>query len=166
MSTRTDTKQWVSDALVSGSAAAVLSAAALTLRSRTDEGSWAGGLNGPSQWLWGEQQARTRRATLRNTALGYAIHHGTSVFWALIFERACGRTNANRLAHLSPARIVAEAAGMTAAAYVVDYGLTPKRFQPGFEKHIRPGSMWLVYGAFAAGLAATNLWRRRQSTKP
>jgi hypothetical protein len=158
-------KRWIADSIVSGSAAAILSAAALSLRSKADENSWVGGLNGPSQWLWGERAARSRRASLRHTGIGYAIHHGTAVFWALIFERICGRTNRDRLALLSAGRIVAEAAAMTAGAYIVDYGLTPKRFQPGFEKHLRPRSMSIVYGAFAAAFAITNLLRRPQAEK-
>ena len=83
------TKQWAKDAAISGSTAALLSAAALTLRSKSDEDSFAGGLNGPSQWIWGRRAARTRRASLRHTGVGYLIHHSMSVFWALIFERVC-----------------------------------------------------------------------------
>lgn len=64
-----------SDAVVSGSAASLASAAALMACSAAHEGSVAGGLNGPSQWLWGESEAYTREATLRHTAAGYAIHH-------------------------------------------------------------------------------------------
>jgi hypothetical protein len=149
--------------VISGSTAAVLSAAALSLRSKADENSFAGGLNGPSQWLWGAREARTRRATLRHTAVGYMIHHGTSVFWALLFERMCGRSNRNRLLRLSAARIVAEAAGMTALAFAVDYGITPRRFQPGFEKHLTRRSMLIVYTAFAAGFALNNLLRRNRA---
>ena len=158
-------KRWIADSVVSGSAAAMLSAAALSLRSKADENSWVGALNGPSQWLWGERAARSRRASLRHTAVGYAIHHGTAVFWALIFERICGRTNRDRLALPSAGRIVAEAAAMAAGAYIVDYGLTPRRLQPGFEKHLRARSMWIVYGAFAAGFVITNLVRRPQAQK-
>jgi hypothetical protein len=157
------TLRWAKDALVSGSTAAVLSATALSLLSKADEGSFAGGLNGPSQWIWGTREARTRRATLRHTALGYAIHHGTAVFWALIFERLCGRSNHDRLKRLSRGRIVTEAAGMTALAFAVDYGLTPRRLQPGFEHHLKKRSMLIVYAAFAAGFAATNLIRRREA---
>jgi len=160
-----DTHRWLTDSIVSGSVAAISSAAALALRSKADEDSFAGGLNGPSQWVWGRRAARTRRASLRHTALGYAIHHGTSIFWALMFERVCGRSNDDRLTRISKERIVAEAVGMTALAFCVDYGLTPRRLQPGFEHHLSKRSMLMVYASFAAGLAVTNLLRRQQAER-
>ena len=113
-------------ALVSGSAASVCSALALSICSRIDEGSYAGGLNGPSQWLWGEDEAHTRRASLRHTATGYAIHHLTSIFWASIYERMFGESGVPKTA----LRRCAEAAASSAGAYVVDYYLTPPRFRP------------------------------------
>jgi hypothetical protein len=155
----------VKDALVSGTSASALSALVLSLCSKADEGSLAGGLNGPSQWVWGEAAARTRRASWKHTALGYLIHHSTSVFWALIYERLCGRANANRIDHISAARVAAEAGAMAAAAFVVDYGLTPRRFRPGFEKHVTPSSMVAIYAAFGAGLALATLLRRGRDVR-
>lgn len=80
----------VGDAVVSGSAASLASAATLMACSKLHEGSVAGGLNGPSQWLWGESEAYTREATLRHTAAGYVIHHATSIFWAVLHEAVFG----------------------------------------------------------------------------
>ena len=144
-------------ALVSGASASICSALALAICSRIDEGSYAGGLNGPSQWLWGQDEAYTREASLRHTAVGYGIHHLTSVFWATLYERIFG----HRRLHKSPLRRCGEAAISTAGAYVVDYYLTPPRLRPGFKKHLRPRSMFFVYGAFALGLAAASIVRDR-----
>ena len=55
------------------------------------------------------------------------------------------------------------AGATTALAAVVDFGLTPKRFQPGFDKHLSPGSVAAVYAAFALGLAAARM-RRHHAT--
>src|SRR5215217_386600 len=77
-------------ALFSGTSASISSAVALSICSRIDEGSYVGGLNGPSQWLWGEAEAYTREASVRHTVVGYAIHHLTSVFWATVYERIFG----------------------------------------------------------------------------
>src|SRR5688572_21695507 len=74
------------DAVVSGTAASLASAAALMAASASNEGSMAGGLNGPSQWLWGEDEAYTRRWTLRHSGSGYVIHNATSIFWAALHE--------------------------------------------------------------------------------
>lgn len=146
----------IKDAAVSGSFAAVLSAAALSYCSRLDEGSAAGGLNGPSQWVWGEKQAYTREPSLKHTGIGYLIHHSTSVFWAMLYEQFLGRKHRE----VSTARIVTDAAFTSAAAYIVDYKFTPRRFRPGFEKHVSSRSMFAVYVAFAAGLAIGSLLKR------
>jgi hypothetical protein len=150
-------QQAASDALVSGSLASALSAAVLSWRSKHDEGSYAGALNGPSQWLWGRQAAHDKHASFRQTGVGYLIHHGTSLFWAVAYERLFGA----RRVPVSTTRVIAEAIGTAACAYVVDYHFTPRRLQPGFEKHISSRSMVLVYGAVAAGLATATLLRRK-----
>lgn len=148
-------KRVASDALISGSAASLTSAAALMACSRLNEGSAAGGLNGPSQWLWGESEAYTREATLRHTAAGYAIHHATSIFWAVIHETVFGGSRRRKPA----IQHCAEAAVSAGTAYVVDYYLTPRRFRPGFEKHVSTTGMVAVYAAFAAGLAIAAIAR-------
>lgn len=151
-------KRVASDALVSGSAASVASSAALMACSALHEGSIAGGLNGPSQWLWGEHEAYTREATLRHTAAGYAIHHATSVFWALLHESVFGGSRRKK----PVVQHFAEAAVSAGTAYVVDYHLTPRRLRPGFEKHVSPKGMVAVYAAFAAGLAIAAIARDRR----
>ena len=146
-------------ALFSGTSASICSAVALSICSRIDEGSYAGGLNGPSQWLWGEAEAYTRKASVRHTAAGYVIHHLTSVFWAVSYERIFGEPGRRK----TPLRRCAEAAASATGAYFVDYYLTPPRLRPGFEKHLRTSSMFVVYAAFAVGLAAASIVRDRRS---
>ena len=146
-------------ALFSGSGASICSALALSICSRIDEGSFAGGLNGPSQWLWGEAEAYTRKASVKHTAVGYGIHHLTSVFWAILYERTFGEGGEYK----TPLRRCAEAALSTTGAYVVDYYLTPPRLRPGFKKHVRTPSMFVIYGAFALGLAAASIVRDRNA---
>jgi hypothetical protein len=156
-------KSALADAVISGSSASVLSAAVLSGFSKMEEGSAAGGLNGPSQWFLGEEAGYSREASLQQTGLGYGIHHSTSIFWASFYEYFCGRSNGNRLQRISPGQVVMEAVTMATAAYVVDYGLTPKRLQPGFDKHVSPAGMVATYAAFAAGLAITTLLRQRKA---
>jgi hypothetical protein len=146
-------------ALFSGASASVCSAVALSICSRIDEGSYAGGLNGPSQWLWGEAEAYTREPSLRHTAVGYGVHHLTSLFWATLYERTFGESRELK----TPLRRCAEAAVSTTGAYIVDYYLTPRRFRPGFKKHVRRPSMFATYAAFAAGLAVASIIRDRRS---
>lgn len=156
LATRPAAKRIAMDAVVSGTAASLASAAALVAGSKIRDGSWAGGLNGPSQWLWGESEAYERQATLKHTAVGYAIHHSTSVFWAVIYETVFGGKKK------PPLQRCTEAIASAAMAYVVDYHLTPRRLRPGFEKHVSPTGMVAVYAAFAAGLAITGILRDRR----
>lgn len=148
-------------ACVSGSNASLLSAIALSICSKVEEGSAAGALNGPSQWIWGPQEANTRRATLRHTLVGYAIHHASSILWALGYEHVFGYGRRRALARASVSRIAVEAAATAAVAYVVDYHVTPKRLRPGFRKHVGSAGIFAGYAAFALGLAVTTVVRKR-----
>jgi hypothetical protein len=147
-------------ALLSGSAASALSGVALVACSKAEQDAPAAALNGPSQWLWGEREAETRRATLRHTLTGYLIHHFASIFWATLHERQFGG------ARKSAARHCVEAAVTTTTAYFVDYHLAPSRLRPGFRKHLRPTSLFLAYAAFAGGLALAAIARDRQAVRP
>lgn len=153
------------DACVSGSNASVLSAIVLSICSKVEEGSAAGALNGPSQWIWGEHEAYTRRATLRHTLVGYLIHHASSILWALGYEHAFGRCRMRAIARVPSLQVATEAAATAAVAYYVDYYITPRRLRPGFRKHLGPTGIFASYAAFAVGLALTTLARRRSESR-
>jgi hypothetical protein len=143
-------------AIMSGSAASVCSAIALAIGGAREEGTAAGPLNGPSQWVWGSREARTTETTLRHTLLGYSIHHLSSLFWATLHERIFPP-------HESPQHAMRSAAQATvtaAFAYIVDYHVAPRRLRPGFRKHIGPASIFASYAAFAAGLALVRIGLR------
>jgi hypothetical protein len=144
-------------ALGSGSAASVLSGIALAVCGKLERNAPAGPLNGPSQWVWGERAARRRRASMRETAVGYSIHHGVSIGWATLHEKHVAGLIPSR----SPAARVAEAALTTAIAFVMDYGVAHGRLRPGFEKHIGGKSLMATYVAFGLGLALGGLSRTR-----
>ncbi|HZH42932.1 MAG TPA: hypothetical protein VEY50_02445 [Lysobacter sp.] len=141
---------------MSGSVASVLSTAVLSWRSRLNTGHGASATNATSHWLWGERAMHRHTPSARHTAVGYAIHHASAVFWATAFERLLLRRPP------TATRATATAAAVSALAYAVDYGLTPKRLTPGFERHLGGRSLLLTYGAIAAGLAVTALVRQRR----
>ncbi len=148
-------RQVLRRALVSGAAASVASTLALVAFGRREIDDAAAPLNGPSRWVWGRHARHRDGFTWRHTVLGYAIHHAASVFWAVLFERALGR----RLA--SPKRALEAAAFTASTAALVDFGLTPPRLRPGFEKRLSRAALLGVYVAFGLGLAATALAPRR-----
>ena len=134
--------------LVPGTLAALASAAVLAAYGRREIGSIAAPMNGPSQWVWGRGAPYRDDATWRHTALGFAIHHGASLFWGVLFEFF------RRRAPRDVPGTVASAVTTAAIANVVDFKLTPERLTPGFEKRLSHRALFATYAAFAMGLAA------------
>ncbi|HET9864847.1 MAG TPA: hypothetical protein VFP37_15495 [Steroidobacteraceae bacterium] len=155
-------KHLVRQALVSGASASLLSTAALALCGHLENRRPAGPVNGPSQWIYGRWAASVRTPSLRHTLTGFLIHHAMATGWALLHERAFG---ADKSAQTFPGRL-GRAAVTTAVANFVDYQLTPKRLQPGFEKQLSRRSMFAVYAAFAVGLALVVRPRRAARRPP
>jgi hypothetical protein len=150
-------------ALISGTSASLLSALVLALRGKAENDAPAGPLNGPSQWLFGRQAAYQRSPSVRYTLTGFLIHQLTATGWALLHERLFGRDKALQ----TPAQRLGSAAATAVVANIVDYKLTPKRLQPGFEAQLSKKSLVAVYAAFAIGLAVYGMTERsRQKTPP
>ncbi len=151
--------QALKEGLLVGSVASVLSTIALAAMGRRETGHAAAPTNAISHWLWRGESFRANDPDLRHTLTGYLIHHATSVFWATLYSRVYGqRPGAKTAAQALPASAVA-----SALACFVDYQLTPKRLQPGFEKRLSTTAMVAVYGSFAIGLAAGNLLLAEQA---
>jgi hypothetical protein len=149
----------------SGAVASLLSAATLALCGYLENRAPAGPLNGPSQWIFGRRAAWRRKATLRHTLTGYLIHHASATGWALLHERVFGADKARQ----SFPRRITRAAVTAGIANVVDYRLTPKRLQPGFEAQLSKRSLFVVYATFALGLAliaSRDGLRRRNARSP
>lgn len=147
-------KQALADGLVSGSAASALSTLTLAAGGRHDSGSPYAPTNAISHWLWQDEAFGADRPDLKHTLLVYLIHHGTSVFWATLHARVHGRRG---LAD-DPSRLLATALMTSAVACFVDYKLTPRRLQPGFEQRLGTASMVAVYASFGLGLALAQGW--------
>jgi hypothetical protein len=140
--------------VVTGSIASTTSLLALVAACRARGRSASAGPNAISHWIWGMPAWHTPRGDIRHTAVGSAIHHGSSLLWATVYEGWAWR-RPTRQARVQLARAVA----VTTLAAVVDYAVVPKRLSPGFEAWLRPREIALVYLAFAGGLAASALLR-------
>ena len=147
------TKSWpdaLRAALLSGALASIASTAVLCWQGLRELDDASAPLNGPSQWVWGRHAPYRDGFSARHTAVGYAIHHLASIFWALLFERFRG------------SRPVLPAAAATAlVANVVDFRLTPERLTPGFQKRLSKRAIALSYAAVALGLVAGAAVARR-----
>jgi hypothetical protein len=151
------TRRLARNSAVTGSAASLVSTAALMLLGRRDAGRASAPINAVSHWFWDKEALRDGRPSLKYTLPGFLTHHAASVFWAASYERAFGAA-----ARRNPAVALAGGAAVAALAAFVDFNLTPRRLTPGFEHRLSRKSLWLVYGAFALGLALTDIGRMRR----
>jgi hypothetical protein len=147
------------NALHSGSVASIVSTVVLAYFGRQQRRSALAPVNAPSHWLWREESIRAREFTLRHTVTGYLVHHGSSVFWAALFERLLRDHPLDR-PHRLP-HCAATAMTVAALAAGVDLKLTPQRFTPGFERHLSGGALAVMYGAFGVALFAAYALRKR-----
>jgi hypothetical protein len=143
--------------LVGGATSSVLSTVALALLGRREAGSAYAPTNAVSHWIWGDEALRADAPSMRHTVPGYLIHHGSATFWSVLFERVCGPLLDRR----EPATTLGVATAASAVACFVDYRLTPRRLQPGFEQHLSRPALAVVYGAFGVGLALGAMLGRR-----
>lgn len=148
--------------LVSGAASSILSTVALAIVGKKETGSALAPTNAVSHYVHGDKAARKSGLSLRYTVPGYLIHHASSTFWSIVFEKVAGRY----LDRKTPVGILTASAATSAFAAFADYKLTPKRLQPGYEKHISTPGLAIVYAALALGLAAGTALTRRDEPPP
>jgi len=115
--------------------------------------------------LVGRSEYRVGRPPLKTSAADLALHAATGIVWGALYDRL-------RVLRRRPTRgnAVSDALLLTAVAVGVDRVVTPSVLTPGADKRAtasgtRPpsvGSLMLVYGAFAAGLALGGLHALRR----
>jgi len=142
-------------ALVTGTAASVVSTAALALLARGEGKSVFQPTNATSHWLHGDSAALHREPDAAHTLIGYATHHASALFWAVPFEAWLTARPPRTTSEL-----LRDACAMSAIAAAIDYGVTPKRLTPGWELVLSKRSMVATFGAMALGLAAGALVAR------
>ena len=114
-------------ALVTGSVASVISTAALAALAKLEGKGALEPTNATSHWLWGRKSRGRRDVDAAHTAVGYATHHASAVFWAFPFEAWLAMQPPR-----SAFELIGDAAMMSGIAATVDYGVAPKRITPGW----------------------------------
>ena len=153
-------KQAMQAAMISGTVASLASTLVLSLQGRRENGTPYGPNNAISHWVWGDEAAAHDEFNLRHTVVGYTIHHASSTFWATFYEKYFSRHEEKRVG-----QALLGGAATAAAACFVDYQLTPRRLQPGYEMRLSRSSLFLVYVAFGLGLAACDMARARRQAR-
>lgn len=146
-------------ALVTGTVASIVSTGALAALARSEGKSGVQPTNSTSHWLHGDGAAR-ETIDIAHTSVGYATHHASAVFWALPFEVWLAKNPV-----FSSGEVLAKAAATSAVAALVDYGVTPRRFTPGWELTLSKPSMFGAFAGLAVGLAAGALVSRELRTR-
>ncbi|WP_424361716.1 hypothetical protein [Methylocystis parvus] len=149
MTTENKWSQLGLSAAVTGTVAALVSAAALAALARAEGKGALQPLNATSHWAQGDAAAKVELPSASHTLVGFATHHLSTIFWAAPFEAWLA---------LNPPRtfinLLRDAFVMSGIAFAVDYGATPKRFTPGWELVLSKKSMFASYVWLAFGLAA------------
>lgn len=143
--------QLASRAFVSGTIAAAAVTLVASLASRRITGSSASALNATSHFAWGERAGAHDEYSLKYTGIGAVANYGAAVFWAMFYELTAGRKGRTRM------RAVRDGTLVSAAAYVTDYHIVPKRLTPGFELRLPGPALACIYAALAFGLSARDL---------
>jgi hypothetical protein len=146
------TRPWTQalrEGAVAGTVAGVLSTIVLGIVGKRQTGSVPAPINAASHWLWGDESLREDAGTMRHTLTGFLTQHGASIFWATLYSRLYG----HRPEAKEWPQAVAGGIATSAAAYVIDYTITPKRLTPGYEHRLNGAGMLAVYAALAAGFA-------------
>jgi hypothetical protein len=135
-------------ALVTGTVASLVSTAALAAMARQEDKAAVQPTNATSHWLNGDEAGARSEVDIAHTGVGYLTHHASAVFWAVPFEAWLARHPPRSMNQL-----MCRAAAMSAIAAAVDYGVTPRRFTPGWELALSKKSMVGAFASLALGLA-------------
>jgi hypothetical protein len=142
--------------LVTGTVAAIVSAAALAALAKAEGKGALQPLNATSHWVSGDAAANAELPSADHTLVGFLTHWLSAVFWAAPFEAWMAARPPRSLSELA-----GDAAVMSGIAAAVDYGATPKRFTPGWELVLSKRGLFAGYAALAFGLAAGTLLAER-----
>ena len=142
-------KRYLLNCLISGTLGGLASHAVASLCSRAERGRSELPMHAVSHIYYDDDPESHEGLKPSDAAIGTALHHGASIFWATFFEALFGKD-----AEKSTPAALAGGATIAAAAYITDYHIVSDRYKPGFEAYLSDRSLFLVYASLALGLAA------------
>ena len=147
--------RFIWNCLISGTAGGIVSHLVASACSYVERGRSDLPMHAVSHIAWGDAPESHRGQDPHDYIVGTALHHGASVFWAPFFEALFGRA-----AERDSRAALVGGATIAAAAYVTDYHVVSKRFEPGFDAHLSNRALFLIYAGLAVGFAASARLRR------
>jgi hypothetical protein len=143
------------DSLYTGAAASFATTAAAAVCGTLENITLVAPINAVSHIAWGDEAAVQDHPSGKYTATGLALNTAAVTSWAALYELFFG----DFADEGDVAKALLAGTAVSAAAYVTDYYVVPKRFTPGFEKQLSGGSLLAIYGTLAVGLALGSLAR-------
>jgi hypothetical protein len=120
--------------------------AAMAAASMIERGTPWAAFNPVCHMIDGDDKAYGDGFDTRDTLLGAAASSSAMFAWAGIYQFFCGRVP-------WPNSMISGTAA-SAAAYVIDYHLVPKRFTPGIEQKLSARAIFAIYAVMALTFAA------------
>lgn len=148
-----DISELVERTLYTGAAATAGTTLAVAACGLMEEANPIAPINAVSHIAWDDQAARQTNLSWEYTGLGLALNAAAVTSWAGIYEACFGHNAKNNDV---PGAILGGVL-VSAAAYITDYYLVPKRLTPGFEKRLSNRSLFGIYATLAGSLAAGSL---------
>lgn len=145
--------KWLANTLEASVPASAATTVVVSLCGQAESGNPIAPLNAVSHILWGDEAARQDDASVSHTAVGVALNTAAVTSWAGIYEAAFG----GRARRGDVTAGLIGGAVVSAAAYVTDYYIVPRRLTPGFEKRLSPASMLAVYTTLALSLPVASI---------
>ena len=134
---------------------AVTTTAAVALCGQIENGDPVQPINDISHIAYGDEAFAQNGFTLQYTGTGLSLTKSFTASWSLLHEVLFGeyQDEGNVPASLAGGALV------SAFAYIVDYYVVPKRFTPGFEKHLSNRSLLIIYIVLALALGLGGIKR-------
>ena len=142
-------KRYLLNCIISGTLGGIASHVIASLSSRREHGRSELPMHAVSHIYYDDDPESHEGFRPVDAAIGTALHHGASLFWATFFEALFGKA-----AEKSTPAALAGGATIAAAAYITDYYIVSDRYKPGFEAYLSDRSLFFVYAGLAVGLAA------------
>ncbi len=105
-------------------------------------------VNDISHILWGDEAFDEGELSLKYTGTAILLNQSAIFSWAFLHQVLFGRAQKRGEVEKS----VLGGVLVAGIAYLVDYHLVPKRLKPGFEHHLTPRSLLVIYAVLALAL--------------